>query len=509
MQLEITEQQGAGFTAVTISHKGQKLNWETQAYGKAKVTQQPFLEINQYLAYLPEQHQDKIWQAYVDIREELSQLVDPSLMKRNLTEAILRLCALVKLESLNHWLLVYGNLYFPPEVGEVAQGRAADLEQTYLKSHYIDLAAAALSTRLLIPIWGEYIHTLRGESDAFREMKAVGLIHNSELMNSPAIAKLSYYIEVMSEAIMAKTPNLKMILDQWSPAEIPVWLRALVLVRRLTVVPISNLGVSHSIIANVFRYMESKLKPEPRRQDSLVKDKKPDTERTNEDDKTSIIENYKIKKVVAEGDVVLIGVYTKNPLRLCHEIDPTLPEAMFDICHASLERVKNNTIQPHQIRLAQWVCAGAISPRSFGFLNRLEVSRLLVCTQALLWHWGFPDLAALLFVRRNVATGGNSMLSIARRVSPRINKAYAEELNALYPHARAQRAKATEEKSVNVAVAEITNLATDIHGSTWTYVGPVELGSVSASQPGSTMGVSINIKNRITELVIAIAKKNQ
>jgi hypothetical protein len=522
MHLEVTQIQGSGFTEVAAVHKGERLVWSVGTYGKVKLNDplRVFDEINAYWAWMGADVQEKVWEQYKELKHYLEQVMDPFHISKYLRRHIVLMYQAMPLDSFSKWLLTRGNLYIPSDIQDTitADAHYNNAEQTYLKADYINLAALSLALRPMLPVWGEYIDQ-GGQgvgNDLYKEMEAVGLINETEITNwpvdNPAFDKLHNYIRITTE----DTPiTLGRLWEGMGSAEIPIWLQAKVLVRRLTIVPLCDHSATHSIIANVYRYVKSNLKPTDRRTTDRVNEKRPEGEGRDEDDKTSLLEGYKVKQRIAHGDAVLFTVFSENMAGLAQRVDPTVDLKLLDRTIEVLPDVAKVQIHEHQIRLAQWVLAKAYSPRAFYHIPKAAVNRLLATAQALLWHWGYMDIACLLQVER-INTTDQEIPGITQqpRSSTRISRKYVDELMLLYPHVKPQKAKANDPegstRNGNVAALGINNLTRLIMAGNWYYHGPRELRKLAGQPEGrGLLVVAPTIKSRITELVIDLAKLNR
>lgn len=521
MRLEVIQTQGNGFTVVETSHNGESLTWTTGTYGKVRLNDpyRVFDEINGYWESLPKAAQDQIWAAYKEIKHYLEEVMDSYHIHRYIKRYLVKMYEAMSMDGMSKWLLTRGGLYIPSDIQDriVPDARYPNPDQTYIKEDYINLATLALALRPLIPVWGEYIDQ-GGQgtgNDLYKEMEVVDLIQGTEIVDWPkgksAYDKLHNYIRVAAE----DTPvTLGSLWKGMGSSEIPGWLKSKTMVRRLTIVPLCDHSATHSIIANVYRYVISNLKPNDRRTSDRVRGKKPEGEGFDEDDKTSLLESYKIKQRVAYGDEVLFEVYTERPAEIAQHVDPAIDLKLLEQTLDVVPSVVDLDIHPHQVSLAQWVLARAFPPRAIEYVSKIAVNRLLATTQALLWQWGYLDLACLMQVER-VNTTDQNIPGITQhaRSGSRISRNYVDELMVLYKHVKPQRLKAGEtepnNRNGNLASQAINSVTKKVLAHTWQYNGPRELKKLAGQPEGSRiLVVPPNIKNRITELAIFLAKLN-
>ncbi|AEH03489.1 hypothetical protein AVT69_gp063 [Pseudomonas phage PhiPA3] len=525
MQITVTGVQGSGFVECTISHKGQSITWSTRAYSKVKL-QDPtrvFKEINDYLEYAGEDVQDKIWNEYKRIRDLFNMDFDPSHITATLIHYIQQIYSVLPMNNMRRWLLTVGNLHIPADIQKTIteDSRYNKREQTYLQHDYINLATVALALRVMIPIWGEYMDQ-GTDQDLYRENDVVGLISRCEVANWPAMEtdtvgepvdtafdKLEGYVRFCVED---EPTTLGRLWSGMSSVEIPVHLQSKVLVRRLTIVPLNDPS-SHSIVANVFRYVRSNLNPTERSTADRVNEKRPEGGSGDEDDKTSFIEAHKTKGRVSPGDIEAFNIDAMDYELLAETVDPTINKAMLKACINCIDYIANKEIRPHQVLLAQWVMAKAFPARAFYHIDKMPVNHLLATTQALLWHWGFLDVAIFMQVEPLYHGDHQSSNQLSQtRSGARIANRYKPMLDELYPHMKLAKVPQSGEipKPDNMAGIAINSANASIRSSNWVFRGPPELfNAANQVAQNDVLMVPPNIKHALTEMVMHLAKINQ
>lgn len=517
MRMDVATYQGDGFSEVITSHGEESLTWSTGTYGKVRLADPKamFDEINGYWETLPDDKQDDLWRCYKEIKALLDEMTEPFHTVRYLREYISQLYSNMSMDSISRWLLG-GRLYIPSDVHETRDntGRYKNSDQTYLVDDYINLAVMALALRPVIPIWGEFIDQggQGSGNDLYKEMDAMGLVSHTYIMDwpkeAPAIEKLENYIQV---PVKNEAVALSSLWRGLGTAEIPIWLLANVMVRRLAIVPLCDHDNPQSVIAYVYKYIRSKLKPTERRTTDRVSEKRPEGGGRDEDDKTSLLEEYKVKQRIADGDAVLYAVCTENMAGIAQTVDPTVDLRLLEQTMRALNRMGNAQVNTHQVRLAQWTLAKGYPARAMSHIDKVSVNRLLVTAQALLWHWGFLEVACLLTVDAISATDQNAPgLTHRPRPSTRISRKYIDQLMELYPHVKPQRGKDTNLRNGNVASIGVNNVTHEVMAGNWQYLGVPELKRLAGQPEGrGILVVPPTIKNNITEAVKHIASLNQ
>lgn len=524
MQLLVTGLQGNGFTEVTAEHKGQKLAFTTKIYCKVKLNdpQRVFKEINSYWEFLGEAPQQKIWECYQRIHEILNMSLDAGRVAMSLRHFLREMTSHMPMNQMRRWLSTMGNLFIPHEIERVitAESRYNKKDQTYLEHEYIILATIALAIRPIIPIFGEYLES-SSEFDHNKETEVLGLLHDCELANWPlnevgphgeevetAFDKLAGYVQFCVED---EPTTLARLWRQMSTVEVPIHLRSKVLVRRLTIVPLDDI-TSFSIVANAYRYVRSIINPAERTTAERVNEKKPESG-GDEDEKTSFLEAHKTKHRVPPGDIETFNVDSQDYFKLASTVDATIDKAKLDACVRAIRNVSNVSISPHQVKIAQWVMARAFPAKAFYHINKVAANNMLAISQALLWHWGFLDVAVFqqVEVLKQGESGSQFQLG-STRTNSRIPNRYKDELNELFPHQKApQYTNAGVPMRIeNMAGTAISTATASIHASNWIYRGPEELykqaGQVTSNR---VLVIPQTIKATLTELVLHLGRINK
>lgn len=524
MKLVVSGIQGSGFTEVTAEHNGQKLAFTTKIYCKVKLADQQrvFKEINSYWEFIGDEKQQKIWESYQRIHEILNMSLDTMRVAMSLRHYIREMYTHMPMNGMRKWLSTMGNLFIPIEIERqiTAESRYNKKEQTYLEHEYINLATVSLAIRPMIPIFGEYLES-SSEYDHNKETEVLGLLHDCEVANWPlnevgphgeevdtAFDKLAGYVQFCVED---EPTTLGRLWRGTSSVEVPVHLRSKVLVRRLTIVPLDDI-TSFSIVANAYRYVRSIINPNERTTAERVNEKKPESG-GDEDEKTSFLEAHKTKHRVPPGDIEAFNLDTNDHVKLAQRVDPTVDLKKLQLCVNAIRNVSNVSINPHQVKIAQWVMAKAFPAKAFYHINKVATNNMLATAQALLWHWGFLDIAVFQQVEllKQGESGSQFQLG-STRTNSRIPNRYKDELNELFPHQKAPQYTnaGMPMRTENMAGTAISTATASIHASNWIYRGPTELykeaGQVTSNQ---VLIIPQTIKATLTELVLHLGRLNK
>lgn len=509
MKIEVGENAGADISTISIIHGSERVEWSAAEYerGNDRSPEAVFRHINEFWAHLPKAQQDAIFDVYARIKEALDTVFDHNRLHVRLIGLVEELYKHMSLEDFARWITFNSDIKVPSVIKD-SYGPTDSIDRTYLRSHYQGLILLALALRPMVPIWSEYISRIKAlAGNNYKEYRASGLLSRAPVMHSPEMKTLRNYVESNANVIMdtsGEGVSVASTLGGLGTAEMPDWLLALALVRRVAVGDLESDGEKGTIISNVHKYISSTIKSLDRRFKGKVRNKEQISD--SDDDNASIIENYKVKQDVSDGDLVALSIYTEKVNEIALRILPEINMDRLQICMNGLSRLSNKQIYPHQIALCQWVIHPVISARGVPFLNKPALLRIMGIVQAVLWHWGYPDLAALLGATPVVAES-ETMISGSEGRN-RIPKELMDELVRLYPHYQQLSGKQQGERNLNVAGKAIDSLARDLTENEWQLTASKELlAELSGVSASGRMLAPPDIKIQLAKLITDIAKR--
>lgn len=492
-------------------HGDRQLVWDAAIYNKAtKATvEEIFYHINQFWATLPEPRQAAIFDVYAKLHEVFQTVFDANTLLRVGSGLVKELYTLHPLDELTHWTNFHSDIRYPLNL-KTEYSRDDIKERTYLVDDYKDLIVLGLALRPMIPLWGVYMGLYANDSGSrFKESVAFRLMRQAWPMYTKAMERLQLYLE---NSIPKNATNFSAILNALGTADLPDWLLGLAIVRRISVATLSSVNEKDSIISNVYNFIiTNTVNSLDRKFSGVVLEK----HRTgdNAEEKGSLIENYKVKEPVAGGDLVTLSVYTEQAIAMTKKIDPTVDEANIERCLEIATTLQELDVLQHHRTISQWVMSPAIPPRGIDNLTKPALLRVLASTQALLWHWGFPELAVLM-TASPFNMDEDTMTGLESR--PRVSKELLDNLVQLYPHPqRSGGRQAIEQpdkmnRQNNDAHKAIELLTRDISFSEWNIIAPPELVSLTSMLPGSRrMPIPNDIKSMLARLIVKIATRSQ
>lgn len=506
MRIDIEDTSRGKLSVLILTHKGEEQVWNVSTYDRTTFNNLEFLfkEINDYFAYLPDDKQDKVWQAYKNAYSALENTVDPTRLHHALQREVKKIYEVVKFDDLKRFSNLYLNLPIPANVkkdygpGDVKQ-RTKD--KTYLRDDYEDLVILTIMLRPMIPIFGQYIKQAGKEVGTnFKEHVALGLLGKSGLLSAPPISRLRTYVEAM---VKTEEHRDSAVLGGLGTAELPDWLLSKAIVRRVALGEISS--PNNNIVSNVFHNIDQLINSMDRNFGGRVNPKKPYSGGVEEDN-VSIAENYKVKQVISDGDLCVLSAYTEQMSDMAARIDPSINLEYLSLCSANIDKYPLLKISQHHLTLSQWVLAGAISPRGIPSLNKPSLLRVMAVTQSILWHWGFRELAVLMFAEE-VVFEDVGLYSVGDDATNKLTMEYVKILTEKFPYYQRQggRDRKQQPRQVNVACKAIDRLSKELVSKEWRLLGPHPLmAEVKHTDEDVPYIIPSDIRTQLADLIIKL-----
>jgi len=505
MQLLVDKTFNGRLTDVNISHGESSKLWNVEMFNRSKFQNLEllFANLNGYLNTLPIESQDQMWMLYTEIFQIFDTVNDTMRLHQLLQAKIAQLYLLVSFEDLKRWVRLYGTICAPDDLKIDHQAIDSKMTQrlTYLKEDYYDLVVFSILLKLMVPVFGEAIRRIGKEVRSnFKEHYVFSLLSKSQLVSLPPFFRLRDYVEATTLNEERKDPagyrKASAVFGGLGTSELPDWLLSKVIIRR---VAIHEELTGDNVIANVYHAIDQQMFSLDKTFGGRV-NKKELYNGSVEEDNASVVENYKVKQEITNGDLCILSVYMDDYLTAIAHVDPTYNPELLQICYANMEQNKHLSIGKHHITLTQWVMAKAIPPRGIPSLNKQSLLKALTITQALLWHWGFVELAALMFSEVTESTGLKSLIPPSRLV-----KKTVDDLAVMYPHYQLSTANSANTRTMNIAVKAINLMATELTQNDWVFLSPPSLLElIGVSDVNRAYSVSAEIRQQIAELIFKI-----
>jgi len=463
----------SGLSEIITSHNQETLVWRGNTYNRLKIDAENFFnDINAYWADLPFGQQTEIWNVYKKMHALIESVQNVNDLHRDLRLLVREMYSLHPMDKLNYWMRLKSRVKYPESLMDTY---SPDLpkEMTYLRSDYTGLLTVVLALRIVLPIFSSYISAAeQAAGNAFKEYVTMKLIDGSALDEYQPMQRLAEYVAYLSQNDQSKS-SLSVLLGGLGTSEIPRYLLSLAVIRRVAIAELKTQGEPVNIVSNVWHYVSSTARDIDKRFGGTTKFKD-GNDSGGEDDKQSVAETYKMKQEVAEATTLPDSVFLREYVQPSRQIDTTVSEE-FLAAMWNHHRVQTTfSPSPFQLTMTGWVMAPTISARSIPYLENDALMRAISISQALLWHWGYPDLAALMTaVPAPRGMGENEGLLGKGWSSP--TKEMLRELDEIYPYWKRTSRKGDRTPDSNYALVSIRKVFQEIDSHDWVLKAPKQL----------------------------------
>lgn len=456
------------FQKVLTVHAGKSLSWNTQTHSKLKFhnAAQIFKEVNELWASKSEKAQQEIFDAYEAIHLCLT-TPDDLLPGEKLSDKLKSIVAIIykhftvkEAEDIVNGL----NLVYPSTMTE-EYGTEGDNGRTHRRSDYHRLVQLAIRLRPMLPVFGQYIRTFLDQPGSqYRESTAVEILNGTDVLQMPAVEKLTSFMEVTLKNFQHQ--NSAILGGKLGTAEMPYWLVAKAIFRRVAPGEFNSADEVSSIITNVYNFVvKSTLDSVPRNFGGAKAKTRTAEGAGKSDENISLLEAIRIREQVSGGKKVFVNVFSRSILSIARRVDPNVPQAMVDECCLPDINRLNQAVHPVQETLARWVLSRGCPPSHYDLLKREGAYRFIGATQALLWHWNYLELAALMEATPLQDVRHAPAASLWLRDT--LSKDRLEALRVRYPYTSQLTRRDQNPDEAIIGVAGISELARQIGNEEW------------------------------------------
>lgn len=512
MHIEDASPAGERFSALSVVHKDQSLIWTLGFYSRPQVdVDNVFVLLNQYFASLDGDTQARIFELYEQMRNAIDNVVDPTMLQLTLTELCGAMYRLITYEDIQAWTRRHANIPVPPSIkdryGELDISQrhmdGVDYEKrTYLRDDYLELVNLAILLKPMVPIWSEYATLLTQvkTDNNYKEYQAMQLLRGSSAIKVQPLDRLREYIEV---TVPELKNQMSAALGGLGSSELPDWLMSMVVIRKLVIADLISGEDSSNIVSVVYHHVRNTLKSLDRKFVGRIKGK-PKPSGNEDDENKSLLETYKIKQSISDGDLMTLTVYTEQTTNLATQIYPEVDVDTVELCRDAVNAIVNTQPTEGQLTILRWMMSRVIPTRALDNISRKGLMSCQAATQAVLWSLGFPDLAILLTASEVRDRAGGLLGGVDSR--SRIPKDFVNRFVELYPHYSESGARDRDRQS-NVTCRAIDAVAKDFIKCDWRSYAPKSLNRLSPNM--SDRGIVSpppDLKVQLSQLVVWLAE---
>ncbi|QAX96041.1 hypothetical protein [Vibrio phage vB_VmeM-Yong XC32] len=416
------------------SYKGEELTWGYSVWGKLNTvpTEEVFGPTNELLATLPEEKLDILWQCYKEAHDVLHGVIRMSVQEEELTRILSRMADVFDFDSVFQWASTEGRVYPDKSIDEVNRTRNPD-ETTYVRHDAHEMAVYCILVKLITPIWGPYINSVKEEvGTAHKERFASRIFVNSKFAEMRPFERLRVYLTALAES-KANGPLKNVATMHGIPkADLDSLFMGLTLTRRFTIIPLrSNNKVP--IVAFVFKFLEDKIQ---QLANGPYRDKFP-TGQNNGQESDSYADQWRIAQDVSDMVVIEIEYYLENIPLLVQQLG--LPDDSVEDVISLSNALRTNerfTANPkiHTI-VPALILRKLISPAMHRHLARPARCTAIALAAMVCLHKGLDDVYRLLIsVKQPIDIHEMTQSAQNGQQLRRLSKEVEQQLLDCYPH---------------------------------------------------------------------------
>lgn len=497
--------------SVIIEHLGQTLSFSISFYRRTVFSgdMDVFSQINDYWADQTPEVQQTIFNIYRNILNSFDDIgYTKQTLREFLQEQVKELLSYHDLVKVQEWIAFKAiDIKLPlsiPNEFIVDVDRNTSSGKTYIASDYRRLTTLSLVLRCMIPIWGEYISSIKQETDdSFKEMLAFQLVDKVLNAEVPAVKKLMNYIDnTIHSANLTRQMN---VFKGIPTSDYPRWLLALVCIRCLATGDIRGVNPEAHLVTFMYMFISGRLSTKDDTGDSKIKNKEIDDTMDENTARASALERYKIKANIAIGDIVEIEYFLSDLFRVGQYLSPGIDHNDVLRCVEHMKDYEGLTTEP-QVTLLRWIFRSIVSQKIIHYLPDQLLKQLMGVAEAVLWRRGHHYLSLL--ITSHPIRSDKEMVVSTVDSKMRIAEPLIEQLDVLYTYRRSQRIKKADNRGANLAMESIDRLTNNL--MTYGWRPTTEIDRVEQVLGYRTMRYPIkpDIKTDLARLVIEIQSRN-
>jgi len=427
--------------------------------------------LNKYIATLNERDQRGIFEAYGNILDAFNTVKDRKRLASKLAVQINVIYDHLDVTKMLSWLTFHltvndmeSNEQYSPDDGP--------RELTYIRSEYRGLVRLGVVLKPLLPIISMYMTSIAPiVGTSFKEYQAIKLV-DSRIMATEEWQRLRVYVEITSQ--YASKLN-SAIMGTLGSVELPQWLLSYAVIRKVLISDPAD--DNENVVRKMYNYLKSKMDKLDNAFDN-ISDKRMPRDHGRAEDNVSCAEDTSIRQDIPRRVPTLTEYYiTTHGADLATRLEPQIDITLVESCIRRCIAIKSPTNDIHR-KLVGCIINPLFPARTVYLISNEAFSIVNGVTQAILEHWGYSYLAALLSAEYGPTT--NEEFSMGGDSAPRsrVPKDISTTLKGLYPHYRRSNAKELNDKN-NVGNEWIEELLHHIQDYAVTYSSTKRLATYS------------------------------
>ena len=508
---------------------GEEAFWNAQVYSKIKDlnirANRLFDEVNSFFKFLPQYKLEVVENYYRAVlkslakssilfsgtEEEYKKAVDE--ITNDIIKETSILFSVVTLEDIAIWASI-NPITIPDSISAEHHG-SYSVDGTYLIEDYKRLWELCIVFRMIMPVWCEYLTLINGViTPSKHEVKCLWLLSDCpNIIESPAMEKLKSYVNEKGNLDITKASTA--ILNGVSRAEIPEWITAVTIVKRLGIGELSQNEERSHLVTSIFGYIQGILTRDlDRKNTGRIRDKFAYSSRDDDDDKPSFIEQYKVRQDITEGDVVLYETFVvkfqekaaKSLVKYRNFSKEQMARYLYCVntCIAHTNKLHNTKLLPVQETILKWTVNDLVPHQMVNRLSNEALRVLLGIAQGYIWYFKLPDIAVALTAYSETSLEQGLLIAAPNaRISPGMHL----RISSIYKHShpRSYNQQSEEElRATNVGVNPIREVIRGLNNNIFIARAPEELFAEAESYQKSGRVIFKAVSEQMVALIETI-----
>lgn len=437
-----------------------------------------FYYLNTFWETLSEDKQKDIFLLYKQFQEVMDTTLDKTEQRGLIVDISTKLMKIHDVATIKRFISFSQEITIPADIPEKCIediNRNVTQDRTIVRKDYLEIIALSLAMRAMVPIWGEYIPTIKNEAGtSHKEIYAFHLLKDSEYYFCRAVDVITRYIE----ATVKDDKNNPNILNQGiSSEDYSRVMMSTTCVRKVSVTDISGRDVVPNIIKVIYKSIVSKLQNLDRDFETGIKNKDDETrnnEKGSDENKLSVWERYRIVYDLDIGTVVEIDHSAKNLGVIIEKLGLINEQALVVKCIESARSLMARPLEEPQLTILKWVIREAVVPRGVLYIETMEtVATLMGIVQAKLWMEGHKYLAILSTCYRHTTDVGKLYGNPISK--DHLTKELKDEIAKIYPCREKTLDRRESGKEANLCIQSIDLLVNNLIRFVWRSTAPEEM----------------------------------
>lgn len=430
-----------------------------------------FIEINNYWKTLSKSRQNKLFEIYEYVHDDLMNARTEVERQRYLSDGVKTIADEYHSYEDIHKFMKSQKIIPSDKVKEKFDTSIDMLSRstTYLLDDYYELACLTVIVRSIMPLWNivNYDYSSAGNraKNVYYEMDMYRSMRDTKMLHVKPFCRLREFIDATWEnkttgrnRSKSKNAILSSVVAGLGTSDIPMMLYSTSIVNKLAYREINTFRDPGDLITHIYQRLNSEIDKlgtkfaNVRARKSMGSD--------DDDDKTTYLESFRTRERVRRDVNILTQYslldYRSSKKHLCDDI----PVSLVKKCIDSFKSHRPLPIRSDQLIITQLILSKIVLHRALPQINRESMICAMALAQAALIHWKIFSIAKLMSSKPVISSNDHDLIATPFDTpSPELR----QRLSKIYPchrHSKATTAKRSLCPGFN-AIDEIAKLFAD------------------------------------------------